>query len=109
MSERIVVHSESPTHRLRALEPAPCMDEPGADCGCVSMSAGFVGALEGAGELDPMLDEMRDVARRIRNGATAVQGAVRGGAAREPVTPSRWTNVCSAGLPTGARDGLTSP
>ena len=37
-----------------------------------AMLAGFVGALEGASELDPVLDEMRDMAGRIRNGTAAV-------------------------------------
>ena len=101
MPERLVVHSESPTHGLRTLAPAPYMDEPGADCGRVSTPAGFVGALEGAGGLDPMLDEMRDMAGHIRNGDAAVQCAVRGGAVREPAAPSRWADVCSAGPPAG--------
>ena len=37
-----------------------------------AMLAGFVGALEGASEPDAVLDEMRDMARRIRNGTAAV-------------------------------------
>ena len=37
-----------------------------------AMLAGFVGALEGASEPDAVLDEMEEMAGRIRNAAAAV-------------------------------------